>query len=139
MTELADRVVIVTGAAMGIGRASALKLARAGAAVTVADIDTAAGEKTVNEITDAGGRALFVRADVRSFKDADQATKATIEAWGRVDILINNAAQAIGGVIDEIDEDAWNLVISTNLTSVWRFMRASCRTCAGREAARLST
>jgi len=123
MTELADRAVIVTGAAMGIGRASALKLARAGAAVTVADIDTAAGEKTVNEIKDAGGRALFLRADVRSFKDAEQATKATIEAWGRVDILVNNAAQAIGGVIDEIDEDAWNLVISTNLTSVWRFMR----------------
>jgi NAD(P)-dependent dehydrogenase (short-subunit alcohol dehydrogenase family) len=123
MTELAERAAIVTGAAMGIGRASALKLARAGAAVTVADIDTAGGEETVKEIKDAGGRALFVRADVRSFKDAEQVAKATIEAWARVDILVNNAAQAIGGVIDEIDEEAWNLVISTNLTSVWRFMR----------------
>ena len=125
MTELADRVAIVTGAAMGIGRASALKLARAGAAVTIADIDAALGEKTANEIRDAGGRALFVRADVCSFADAERATAATIEAFGRLDILVNNAARAIGGVIDEIDEDAWSLVISTNLTSVWRFMRCA--------------
>jgi NAD(P)-dependent dehydrogenase (short-subunit alcohol dehydrogenase family) len=123
MPELASRAAIVTGAAMGIGRASALKLAHAGAAVTVADIDTAQGEKTANEIRGAGGRAIFVRADVRSFIDAEQATRATIEAWGRVDILVNNAAQAIGGAVDEIDEETWNLVISNNLTSVWRFMR----------------
>jgi NAD(P)-dependent dehydrogenase (short-subunit alcohol dehydrogenase family) len=123
MPELAGRAAIVTGAAMGIGRASALKLAHAGAAVTVADIDAAAGEKTANEIKDTGGRAIFVRADVRSFIDADRATHATIEAWGRVDILVNNAAQAIGGAVDEIDEQTWNLVISNNLTSVWRFMR----------------
>jgi NAD(P)-dependent dehydrogenase (short-subunit alcohol dehydrogenase family) len=123
MPELASRAAIVTGAAMGIGRASALKLAHAGAAVTVADIDAAQGEKTTNEIKQAGGRAIFVRTDVRSFIDAEQATRATIEAWGRVDILVNNAAQAIGGAVDEIDEETWNLVISNNLTSVWRFMR----------------
>jgi NAD(P)-dependent dehydrogenase (short-subunit alcohol dehydrogenase family) len=123
MPELASRAAIVTGAAMGIGRASALKLADAGAAVTVADIDAAAGEKTANEIKEAGGCAIFVRTDVRSFIDAEQATHATIEAWGRVDILVNNAAQAIGGAVDEIDEETWNLVLSNNLTSVWRFMR----------------
>jgi NAD(P)-dependent dehydrogenase (short-subunit alcohol dehydrogenase family) len=122
MSELAERAAIVTGAAMGIGRASALKLARAGAAVTVADIDTPASEKTVREIRDVGGRALFIRADARCLADAERTTKPSIEAWGRVDILVNNAARAIGGVVDEI-EDAWNLVISTNLTSVWRFMR----------------
>jgi NAD(P)-dependent dehydrogenase (short-subunit alcohol dehydrogenase family) len=123
MPELGNRAAIVTGAAMGIGRASALTLARAGAAVTLADVDTAAGEKTANDIKDAGGRALFVRTDVRSFADTEQATKSSIETWGRVDILVNNAALAIGGVVDEIDEDNWNLVISNNLTSVWRFMR----------------
>jgi NAD(P)-dependent dehydrogenase (short-subunit alcohol dehydrogenase family) len=123
MSELANRTAIVTGAAMGIGRASALKLAQAGAAVTVADIDTAQGEKTANDIKEAGGRAIFALTDVRSLVDAEQATYATIEAWGRVDILVNNAARAIGGAVDEIDEDTWNLVISNNLTSVWRFMR----------------
>ena len=67
MSELANRTAIVTGAAMGIGRAGALKLAQAGAAVTVADIDTAQGEKTASDIKEAGGRAIFVPTDVRSF------------------------------------------------------------------------
>lgn len=123
MPDLDNRVAIVTGAGMGIGRASALLLAQNGAAVTIAEIDEAAGEKTKRDIEAAGGRALFVRTDVASFADAEAATKATIDAFGRVDILVNNAARAIGGVVDEIDEAAWNLVISTNLTSVWRFMK----------------
>ncbi len=123
MPDLDHRVAIVTGAGMGIGRASALALARAGAAVTIADIDEAAGEKTKADIEAAGGRALFVPTDVCSFADAAAATEATIRAWKRVDILVNNAARATGGVVDEIDEAGWNTVISTNLTSVWRFMK----------------
>ena len=123
MPDLDHRVAIVTGAGMGIGRASALALARAGAAVTIADIDEAAGEKTRAEVEAAGGRALFVKTDVASFADAEAATAATVAAFGRVDILVNNAARAIGGVVDQIDEAGWNTVISTNLTSVWRFMK----------------
>ena len=123
MPDLDNRVAIVTGAGMGIGRASALLLARNGAAGTIAEIDEAARGKTKRDIEAAGGRALFVRTDVASFADAEAATKATIDAFGRVDILVNNAARAIGGIVDEIDEAAWNLVISTNLTSVWRFMK----------------
>lgn len=125
MPELDQRVAIVTGAGMGIGRASALALARAGAAVTIAEIDEAAGERTRAEIAAAGGRALFVRTDVRSFADAQAAVAATLSQWSRLDILVNNAARAIGGVVDEIDEAAWNEVMSTNLTSVWRFMRCA--------------
>jgi NAD(P)-dependent dehydrogenase (short-subunit alcohol dehydrogenase family) len=125
MPELNQRVALVTGAASGIGRASALALAREGAAVTIADIDEAAGEKIRADIEDAGGEAIFVRTDVRSFADAEAATAATIKAFGRVDILVNNAARAIGGVIDEIDEATWNEVISNNLTSVWRFIRCA--------------
>jgi NAD(P)-dependent dehydrogenase (short-subunit alcohol dehydrogenase family) len=123
MPDLANRAAIVTGAAMGIGRASALALAREGAAVTIADVDEAAGEKTRADIEAAGGRAIFVRCDVTSLADAKAATEATLEAFGRIDILVNNAARAIGGVVDEIEEDDWNRVISNNLTSVWRFMK----------------
>ena len=123
MPDLDNRVAIVPGAGMGIGRASALALARAGAAVVIADIDEGAGEKTRAEVEAAGGKALFVATDVTSFADAEAATAVTIAAFGRVDILVNNAARAIGGVVDQIDEAGWNTVISTNLTSVWRFMK----------------
>ena len=125
MPDLDHRVAIVTGGGMGIGRASALALARAGAAVTIADIDAAAGETTRAEIEAQGGRAIFVRTDVRLLADALAATDATLAAWSRVDILVNNAARAIGGVVDEIDETDWSEVISTNLTSVWRFMKCA--------------
>jgi NAD(P)-dependent dehydrogenase (short-subunit alcohol dehydrogenase family) len=123
MMDLANRSAIVTGAGMGIGRASAIALARAGAAVTVADIDVAAGTETAAAITAGGGRAIFVATDVCSLAAVEAATEKTIEAFGRIDILVNNAARAIGGVVDEIDEASWNEVISTNLTSVWRGIR----------------
>jgi NAD(P)-dependent dehydrogenase (short-subunit alcohol dehydrogenase family) len=121
--ELDGRVAIVTGAAMGIGRSSAMLLARAGAKVVIADVDEAAGEKTARDIEAAGGTAIFVRADVTSMADMRAAGAAVVEKFGGIDILVNNAARAIGGVVDEIDEASWNEVMTTNLTSVWRGMK----------------
>ncbi len=125
MAELDGRVALVTGAGMGIGAASALVLARAGARVLVAEIDEAAGQATAARIVAAGGVARFVATDVRAFADAERATAAAVSAWGRLDILVNNAARGIQGVVDAIDEAEWDAVISTNLTSVWRFMRCA--------------
>jgi NAD(P)-dependent dehydrogenase (short-subunit alcohol dehydrogenase family) len=120
MGELDGRVAIVSGAAMGIGKASAAALVRAGAKVMVADYDREAGAATAAELGDA---ALFQPCDVRSFAEVSATVDRTVAEWGRIDILVNNAARAIGGVVDQIDEDSWNEVISNNLTSVWRFMR----------------
>jgi NAD(P)-dependent dehydrogenase (short-subunit alcohol dehydrogenase family) len=125
MGELTGRAALVTGAAMGIGRSSALALAREGASVTVADLDAEAGREAVAEIEAAGGRAVFVQTDVRELAQVTAAVDATLASFGRIDILVNNAARAIGGVVDAIDEDTWEEVISTNLTSVWRGMRAA--------------
>jgi NAD(P)-dependent dehydrogenase (short-subunit alcohol dehydrogenase family) len=125
MGDLDSRVAIVTGAGMGIGQSCALALAGAGASVLIAEIDEAAGRATEAEIVARGGRARFVRTDVRRLEDAAAATAAAVEAWGRVDVLVNNAARAIGGAVDAIDEATWNEVISTNLTSVWRFMKCA--------------
>jgi NAD(P)-dependent dehydrogenase (short-subunit alcohol dehydrogenase family) len=121
--ELSGRVAIVTGAAMGIGKACAAALSRAGASVVIADIDVAVGEATRAEIAAAGGEAVFVRCDVTRLTDIEAAAAAAVERFGGVDILVNNAARAIGGKVDEIDEESWGTVISTNLSSVWRGMK----------------
>jgi NAD(P)-dependent dehydrogenase (short-subunit alcohol dehydrogenase family) len=108
---------------MGIGRACAAAMAGRGARLFIADIDEEAGQATRREIEVAGAVAHFVRTNVTSLTDFEALARNAIERYGRIDILVNNAAQAIGGVVDEIDEATWNRVMSTNLTSVWRGMK----------------
>jgi len=121
--ELHGRVAIITGAAMGIGRSCALRMAEEGARVILGDIDAKAGEQVQHEIVATGGTAIFVRTDVTSMADMKAMAAAALQHFGTIDILVNNAAVAIGGVVDEIDEATWNRVMTTNLTSVWRGMK----------------
>lgn len=121
--EFEDKIAIVTGAAMGIGRACAEVFARGGASVVVADIDETEGAATVAAITAAGGKAFFVRTDVSLMADMQAMAAAAIEKFGGIDILVNNAARALGGRVDQIEESDWNTVMNTNLTSVWRGMK----------------
>ena len=123
MGRLDQKVAIVTGGAMGIGKAAALALAREGARVAVADIEGAAGENTVAEIRRAGGEAFFQRTDVGVTADVAALIQATVERYGRLDILFNNVGVPIMGSVTDITEDDWNRVININLTSVWRGMK----------------
>jgi NAD(P)-dependent dehydrogenase (short-subunit alcohol dehydrogenase family) len=123
MGRLDGKVSVITGAAMGIGKASAVALASEGARVVISDIDDASGQATVKEITQAGGQAIFQHADVGVTDDIENLIKAAIDQWGRLDILVNNAAQAISGSVVDITEDDWNRVLNINLTSVWRGMK----------------
>jgi NAD(P)-dependent dehydrogenase (short-subunit alcohol dehydrogenase family) len=121
--DLDGRVAIITGAAMGIGKACAIRMAQEGARIILADIDASAGEQTWRQIDSAGGTAAFVRTDVTSMADMEAAAAEAVRRFGTIDILVNNAAQAIGGTVDEIDEATWDRVMTTNLTSVWRGMK----------------
>ncbi|MEM7024945.1 MAG: SDR family NAD(P)-dependent oxidoreductase [Pseudomonadota bacterium] len=123
--ELEGRVAIITGAAMGIGRSCAIRLAEEGARVVIGDIDTEAGCQVEREIIDAGGEAVYARTDVTSTPDMEAAASLAVERFGTVDILVNNAAIALGGIVDETDEATWNQVLNTNLTSVWRGMKVA--------------
>ncbi len=117
--DLRGRVAVVTGGGMGMGRASALAFAREGAAVVVVDVSSDAGEQAVREIAERGGRAVFVRADVSKPEDAERIARETVEAFGGIDVLHNNAAiQTYGDVLDTEVED-WDRTIGVNLRGVF--------------------
>jgi NAD(P)-dependent dehydrogenase (short-subunit alcohol dehydrogenase family) len=117
--RLDGKVAIITGAASGIGRAAALLFARERARVTVADIDARGGEAIAGDIRDAGGDAIFVRTDVTVAAEARAMVDATVHAFGRLDILYNNAGIVRLGGVEEISEDDWDLVMDVNLKSVF--------------------
>ncbi|SDX41757.1 SDR family NAD(P)-dependent oxidoreductase [Litoreibacter albidus] len=114
------KTAFITGAAQGIGYACAAEIIRAGGQVMLTDIDAELGASAAKSL---GKNARFHTVDVRAFDEMQAAADATVAAFGGLDILVNNAARALDGVVDEIDEDRWATVIDTNLTSVWRGMR----------------
>ncbi|MGW0577002.1 SDR family NAD(P)-dependent oxidoreductase [Streptomyces sp. NPDC002920] len=124
-TGLEGRGVVVTGAASGIGRATALKFAQEGAKVLVADLDRTGAEETVKEIDTAGGVALAVVGDLSDRQVVDTVVERAMEAFGRLDVLVNNA-----GIMDrmsalgETDDTEWERVIRINLTAPFLLTRA---------------
>lgn len=121
MTDLGGRVALVTGGARGIGEAYARALHTAGARVVVADILDPEGEALVAEL---GERAAFVHLDVTSEEQWDAAIRAAIDAFGAVDVLVNNAGIANAAPIEHFTLAKWNAVIAVNLTGVFLGCRA---------------
>ena len=118
------KVVLVTGGGSGIGRACALAFAREGATVVVAGRSAEPLAQTVRLITDAGGSADAITADVTSGADTERLVAATVERHGGLHIAVNNAGAAAGGKTADLDEETWNRVLTTNLTGTWLAMKA---------------
>src|SRR5258706_14614593 len=116
MFSLKDKVALVTGASQGIGRHTALALAEAGAKVAVAARTEEKLATLVSEITAAGGEAFAVKMDVADAEQVKAGFKQVLEKFGRLDILVNNAAITRDGLAMRMKTDDWDAVLRTNLT-----------------------
>ena len=126
MPQLKGKTALVTGAASGIGRASALALARAGAALCVSDINADGAEETARLISADGGQAIARRCDVTDRDEVRAMVAASLTAFGRLDAAVNNAG--ISGHfyqrLHEADDETFERVIDVNLRGVWHCMKA---------------
>lgn len=132
--SLAEKVAVLTGAASGIGRATALKFATLGAKVVVADINEAGGEETVARVRDAGGDAVFVRTDVSEFAQVEALVNAAVERYGRLDVMFNNAGTGVFKPLLDHEPEDYDRVVKVNQYGVYYGILA-----AGRKMRELGT
>ncbi len=119
--RLADKVAIITGSAGGMGRAAAELFASEGASIVVTDVAEKEGEETASEIRGAGGKAIFVRANVAIEEEVRHMVNEAVEAFGHIDILYNNAGIMPGddGSVTDISEATWDRILDINLKSAF--------------------
>jgi len=121
--RLANKVGIITGSGMGIGRAEAIVFAKEGATVIVNDLNAAAGEETVALIKREGGNASFFLADVSKASEVEKLVQFAVETFGKLDVLINNAGIDLHGAGDcpvgELSDEVWGKTLNINLTGVF--------------------
>ncbi|SAL14925.1 3-ketoacyl-ACP reductase [Caballeronia choica] len=121
---LQGKVAIVTGAGRGIGREVALKLASQGARVVVNDLDAAPANEVVAEIANAGGEALAFACNVTDSDFGSRLVKATLEKFGAIDIIVNNAGYTWDNVIQKMSDEQWDAIIDCHLKAPFNLLRA---------------
>ncbi|MBM3132544.1 MAG: SDR family oxidoreductase [Chloroflexi bacterium] len=127
LLDLTGKGAIVTGGAMGIGKAIALRLAEAGAAVMIADVDLDAAAKASEEIKSKGVKSQAIRVDVRAAADAQKMCEAAVKAFGSLDILVNNAGIYPLLPVMRVEEALWDKVLDINLKGSFLCAQAAAR------------
>jgi NAD(P)-dependent dehydrogenase (short-subunit alcohol dehydrogenase family) len=140
--DLTDRTAVVTGGAAGIGRGIALELAREGADVVVADVREdpklpAETVPTVERVRDLGRSAAFVECDVSDEDAVEALVEATVERFGGLDVLVNNAGVSVAGSVHELDREDWNRALGVNLTGVYLASKQAAPHLRASEAGRI--
>lgn len=118
-----DKVCIVTGGGSGIGRAACERFAAEGAKVLIVDLNPEHGNQTLQAIPSSKGQAAFARCDVGNSSDVQAAVKSAVDRWGRIDVLVNNAAMMTFLPIVDLPETDWDKVLAVNLKSVFMFCK----------------
>ena len=125
MTKLKGKVALITGSGRGIGRAIALKLASEGAKVVVNDLDAAPGDAVAAEIKAAGGEAIAVNGSVSEAGFADRFVGAAMEAFGGLDIIVNNAGYTWDATIQKMTDEQFQAMLDVHLVAPFRILRAA--------------
>jgi len=123
MKRLDGKVAIVTGSTSGIGQASAELFAAEGAKVVVVGRNKERGQKVVDGIKSKGGEAIFVAVDMLNVDDFDRLLKTTIDTYGKLDILFNNAGVAVSGPLEAFKDEDWDFVVKTNLRAPYQMCK----------------
>jgi 3-oxoacyl-[acyl-carrier protein] reductase len=138
MSKLSGKVAYITGSGRGIGRALALKLAGDGASVVVSDLDEAPAEETAKAIRDAGGKAVTCIGNITAPDFGDRFIKTGLDAFGGVDIIVNNAGYTLDGVIQKMTDEQFQTMLDVHVVAPFRILRAAAepiRLFAKKEAA----
>ncbi len=115
MARMKDKVVVITGSGKGLGEAMALLFSREGAKIVIFDIDETAGQDTVEQIREKTGEAIFVQGDVSKADDAVRLIDAAVDAYDRVDVLVNNAGIHVDKTVADTTEAEWDEILGVNL------------------------
>jgi NAD(P)-dependent dehydrogenase (short-subunit alcohol dehydrogenase family) len=135
--DLTGKVAIVTGAGRGIGRAVSMGLAASGATVVLAARTAEQIQAAADEIQAGGGKALAVPTDLTDTAQIERLAAETVSAFGRIDILVNNAARSFLRGLMDLREDGWDKVFNTNVKAVWLLSRAAARTMMEQKSGRI--
>ena len=125
MARMKNKIAVITGSGLGLGEAMALLFSREGAKIVVFDINETAGRETVGQIREQGGEAIFVHGDVSNPDDATRLIHDAVDAYGRVDVLVNNAGVHVDENVPDTTEAEWDHVLGVNLKGIFLCSKAA--------------